>query len=285
MPRPIWKGQISFGLVSIPVVLNSAERRSELSFRLIDRRDHARIHYRRVNEVNGEEVPWDDIVKAYEYEDNKFVVVTDEDFKRAAPQATQTIDIECFVQAGDIGGPYFDKPYYLTPAKGGDKGYVLLRETLKKLKQVAVARVVIRTREYLAAVMPYDSALLLDLLRFEQEIWPLNEFDFPDKPIVDYRISAPEMQMASMLVKTMSAEWKPEQYRDKYRDALLKWIEKKAAAGGRELPAEPETAEEPAPHVVNIAELLKRSLAQRSGPPARRTKRPARSTTRRKASA
>ena len=167
MARPIWKGHISFGLINIPVTLYPAEQRSELHFNLIDDRNKARVRYQRVNERTGEEVPWDNIVKGYEYEENEYVLLGDADFKQADVKATQTVELEDFVTAEEINGIYFDKPYYLVPSKAGIKGYVLLRETLKKTKKMGIARVVIRTREYVAALFPKGRGLVLDLLRYE----------------------------------------------------------------------------------------------------------------------
>ncbi len=267
MARPIWKGHITFGLVNIPVTLFSAELRTDLHFNMLDSRNKARVRYERVNEATGEEVPWDQIVKAFEYDDNNYVILEEEDFKRAAPESTQTVEIEDFVEQDAIEYVYFDKPYYLVPGKKGEKGYVLLRETLRRSKKVGIAKVVIRKREYLAALVPEGDMLVLELLRFHQELRPVKEFDVPGHDIEDYKISKRELEMAGQLVEAMTSTWDPANYHDEYRDALMAWIEKKAAAGGATPTAEPaDETNEPAGEIVDFMELLKRSV-QKSGKP------------------
>lgn len=262
MARPIWTGQISFGLVSIPVTMHTAEKSNELSFHMLDRRNNARVRYERVNEVTGEEVPWPEIVKGYELEDGGYVILTDEDFKRAAPEATQAVDIEAFVPQDDIPPVYFDKPYYLAPGKGGQKGYVLLREVLRKSKKIGVARVVIRSKEHLAALIPEGDVLVLNLLRFEHDLKKPDTLDLPHGATGDHKLSAKEMDMAAMLVDTMAGKWEPRKYHDQYSDKLLKWIHERAK--------HPEKAPEPLPapdrdrsDVINLAEYLRKSLKAR----------------------
>lgn len=275
MARPIWKGHISFGLVNVPVTLFGAERRTDLHFNMLDSRNRARVRYERVNEATGEEVPWDQIVKAFEYDDGNYVILEEEDFQRAAPESTQTVEIEDFVDEKAIDYVYFDKPYYLVPGKKGDKGYVLLRETLRKTKKVGIAKVVIRKREYLSALIPQGNILVLDLLRFSQELRPASEFDVPSEDIKDYNISKRELEMAEQLVGAMTSDWEPEKYHDEYRDALMKWIEKKAASGGVAPVAEGEAeAPEPAGEIVDFMDLLKQSVEKRgkSKAPAKKTK-------------
>jgi DNA end-binding protein Ku len=265
VPRPIWKGQISFGLVNVPVVLFPAEQSAgELNFNLLDKRDHARVKYKRVNASTGEEVPWNQIVKGYEYEEGNFVEVTDKDFERAAVEQTKTVAIEDFIAADDLDWLYIDKPYYLAPDKRGDKGYVLLRETLKKTKQVGIARVVLRAREHLAALTVRDEALVVLLLRFAQELRDPAEFNLPSGDLKTHRITDKELKIASELVKAMSGKWNPEKYHDEYSDTLRKWIEKKAEAGGV-TPAPEKSDDEAAPRVVNIMKLLQQSLQERAG--------------------
>ncbi|MGH7131089.1 MAG: Ku protein [Phycisphaerales bacterium] len=264
MARPIWSGFLSFGLVQIPVVLHSGENRSDLRFNLVDSRDHARIRYDRVNETTGEEVPWSDIVKAYELDDNNYVVLKDEDFKRAAPAASKTIDIEDFVPRQEITPEYFDRPYLLVPGKGGEKGYVLLREVLRDSDRVGVARIVIRTRQHLAAVIAERDALVLNVMRFHQELRPPAELPLPHGKLSEYRIHSKELQMAEQLVKAMSGPWKPQKYHDEYRDALMKWIRKKAASPTGVVAAEPEPDREPS-DPINMMEWLSKSLKARGG--------------------
>jgi DNA end-binding protein Ku len=266
MARPVWKGHISFGLVSIPVVLYSGEQRSDLHFNLLDSRDHARVRYERVNEVTGEEVPWDRIVKGYEYEDGEYVILEDEDFQRADVEASKTVEIGGFVPADQIVATFYDKPYYLVPDRKGEKGYVLLREALREEGQVGIARVVIRTRQYLAALMPVDDALVLDLMRYQQELRDLSEYDLPQGSLEDYRISNREMEMARQLIASMATDWRPNEYRDEYRDTLLAWIRKKAEAGGAlPTPAPEEDEAGTGGEVIDMMDLLRRSVQEQKG--------------------
>ncbi len=262
MARPIWKGHITFGLVNIPITLYSAEKKSELHFNLLDSRDHSRVRYERVNETTGEEVPWDQIVKGYEYEDGSYVLLNDEDFKKASVEATQAIEIEDFVDLADIDYVYFDKPYYLVSGKKGEKGYALLRETLKRTNKVGIARVVIHTRQYLAALIPVGNALTLELLRFHHEIRDAEEFDLPGDNLQDYKITDKELDLAEQLVNNMAADWKPEKYQDEYRGSLMRWIEEKVESGQTE-PAVESGKEEGhgGAEIIDIMDLLKKSVS------------------------
>jgi len=267
MARPIWKGSISFGLVTIPVTLFSAENREEeLHFNMLDSRNHAKIKYKKVNEATGEEVPWDQIIKGYEYEDGQYVFLGDEDFKRAAVDATQTVAIEDFVARDAVKYVFFDKPYYLVPGKGGEKAYALLREVLEKTDKVGIAKVVMRTRQYLAAVIPEGDALVLDVVRYANELRSPEDVGIPEAVAKAGKIKPQELAMAEQLVETMSSDWEPEKYHDEYREKLMKWIEQKVergefgpAAGGAETDDEDEP---PAP--INIMDLLKRSVEGRA---------------------
>lgn len=279
MPRPIWSGTITFGLLNIPVQLMPGERQNDLHFRMLDSRNNARIRYERINEETGEEVPWKEIVKAFEYDKGNYVVLDKEDFTKAAPESTESVDIEAFVDAGDIGPEYFEKPYYLVPAKKAEKGYVLLRETLKRVKTAGLARVVIRTREYLALVMPRDNALLLMLLRYPQEIVPEEEYVFPDKKISAYRVNQKELEMAEALVKSMVGKWKPDEYHDDFRERLTKVIEARIKAKGvvrapTEEAAMPKNA---STNVVDFMSLLQKSIDSKQRTPAAKSGTTARS--------
>lgn len=261
MPRAIWKGSISFGLVNIPVGLYSAEKREEISFHLLDRRNMARVRYKKVNEETGNEVPWDETVRGYEYEKGQFVILTDEDLKRAAPEATQSIDIIDFVDLEEISPLYFDKPYYLGPDKKGARAYALLRETLRRTGKAGIAKVVIRTKQYLAAVVARGDVLTLEILRYAHELRDPDELDVPAG---DAGVSERELEMAERLVEGMVEDWKPERYKDTYRDDLMKLIEKRVEAG------QTEGSDEPAPaprrtegKVVDLMALLKQSVEQR----------------------
>jgi DNA end-binding protein Ku len=267
MARPIWKGSISFGLVTIPVTLFSAENREEeLHFNMLDSRNHAKIKYKKVNEATGEEVPWDQIIKGYEYEDGQYVFLGDEDFKRAAVDATQTVAIEDFVARDAVKYVFFDKPYYLVPGKGGEKAYALLREVLEKTGKVGIAKVVMRTRQYLAVVIPEGDALVLDIVRYANELRSPEDVGIPEAVAKAGKLKPQELAMAEQLVETMSSDWEPEKYHDEYREKLMKWIEQKVergefgpAAGGADTDDE---GEPPAP--INIMDLLKRSVEGRA---------------------
>jgi DNA end-binding protein Ku len=259
MARPIWKGQISFGLVNIPVTLYSAEHRSELHFHMVDSRNKARIRFERVNEEAGQEVPWDQIVKGYEYGDDKLLLLNDEDFKKADVKASSNITIENFIDRQSLDCVYFDKPYMLVPVKKSEKGYVLLRETLKRTNTVGIAKVVIRTRQYVAALLPRGNGMLLNLLRYHGEMKDPKEFGLPAGSLERYEVSKREVEMAEQFVKHMTTEWDPSGYKDVYRDNLMKWINKRIAAGGKEIEVEePEEPQEKGD--VDIMELLSQSM-------------------------
>jgi DNA end-binding protein Ku len=259
--RPIWKGAISFGLVHVPVTLYSMEKANDLSFKLLDSRTKSTVKYQRVNELTGEEVPWDKIVKGYEYSKNNFIVMTDEDFKNAAAEATQLIEIENFVDKNEVTEEYFDKPYMLVPQKKAEKGYVLLREILEKSNRVGIAKVVIRTREYLAAMIPKGPGLMLNLLRFSQEIRQVDEFELPEEKPETYRVTDKELQLAQDLVDAQTVKWDPEAYKDEYRDKLMAWIELKAEKGEVEPIEKPdEEGVETATNVIDLVDLLRQSV-------------------------
>src|SRR5215217_5291145 len=269
MARAIWKGSISFGLVNIPVGLYSAETRDEIHFKLLDKKTMSPIHYKRVAEESGKEVAWEEHVRGYEYEKGKFVVLSDEDLKRAAPEATQTIDITDFVDLEDIDPLYFDKPYYVAPDKKGMKSYALLRETLRRTGKVGIAKVVIRTRQYLSAVVARGDVLTLELLRYAHELRDPSELEVPKGK---EGVSERELEMAERLVEGMVEAWDPEKYKDDYRRDLMKMIEERVEAG--QLEASPEPAPKPerqaGGQVVDLMALLKRSVEEGGG-----TKKPA----------
>jgi DNA end-binding protein Ku len=261
VPRAIWKGSISFGLVNIPVSIFSAETRDELRFKQLDKRDMAPVRQKRVNEQSGDEVPWEAIARGFESSEGSYVLVTEEDIKAADPKATQTIEILQSVNKDDIDPAYFDKPYYLAPLKGGRKGYVLLRETLKRTGHVGIAKVVIRTKQYLAALFPVGDVLLLDLLRYAHELRSPAELDLPHETIEELGMSEKEVRMADKLIEALAEPWQPGEYRDEYRDQLLELIERKASEGEvHVLAAAAGAAEPPTAEIVDIMELLKRSV-------------------------
>ncbi|WP_369941677.1 Ku protein [Xanthomonas medicagonis] len=274
MARPIWTGTLSFGLLNVPVALMSGERRIDLHFRMLDARDKRPIRFERVNADTGEEVPWKDIVKAYEYSKGNYVVVEQKDIASAAPESHETVEVEAFVDAGDIDLRYFEKPYVLVPGKKAEKGYVLLRETLRATGKVGIARVVIRTREYLAAVMPQEDALVLILLRYPQELVDLDDYALPSGKAADYRISAKETAMAAQLIDSMSGTWDPSSYHDEFRERLHAVIQKRIEAqeGTAQVDDEAEAPqrEDATTNVVDFMSLLQKSLDAKRRTPAKR---------------
>ena len=272
MARPIWTGTLSFGLLNVPIRLMTAERRVDLHFRMLDQRSNTPVRYERVNAESGEEVPWKDVVKAFEYSKGSYVVLDEQDIRGAASEAHETVEIESFVDADAIDPIYYEKPYYLVPAKKAEKGYVLLRETLQKTGRVGIARVVIRTREYLAAVMPRDDALLLVLLRYPQELVDAADYALPDKAVAAYRITPRELAMASDLIASMSGQWKPADYRDEFRDKLRKVIEQRLKRKGVSavVEEEEEPGEQASTNVVDFMALLKKSIDSKHRTPAKK---------------
>ena len=264
MARGLWKGAISFGLVNVPVELHSAKKRSaELDMTMLDKRDLAPVGYKRVNKSTGKEVPWGDVVKGYEYQDDKYVVMSDEDFRRANPEAAKTVDIQAFVELADIAPQYFETPYYLVPGKRGEKAYALLRETLKKAGKAGIASVVIRTKQYLAALIAQDELLVLNTLRYHDELKKASEFDIPPA-----KVTAKETDMAMRLVEDMAGEWQPQKYKDTFRDDLMKRIEEKVKAGQTEEITAPEKERKgDKGEVIDLMSALKKSLEKK---PARR---------------
>jgi DNA end-binding protein Ku len=254
--RPLWKGTISFGLVTIPVSLYPAIRREELKFRLLRKSDLSPINYKRVAEADGKEVSWDHIVKGYEYEKGKCVVLKDEDFARVDVEATQTVDIINFVAIEEVDPLFFYKPYYLEVGKGGQKAYVLLRDALVEAGRIGIARVVIRAREHLAAVKPQKSVLMLELMHFPSELADASEFKGPTVKSV----GKSELRMALQLIESMTTGWEPEKYTDEYREALKGLIEEKIEHGEKATPA-PVKKKRPS-NVVDLVSILQKSIAE-----------------------
>jgi len=269
--RPIWKGSINFGLVNILVTLYSAETNNSIDFDLLDKRDFSRVRYQRVNEKTGKEVPWDEIVKGYEYKKGKYVALTDDDFLKANVEATQSIDIVDFVDGAEISPIYFDKPYYLAPVKSGQRAYALLREVMKRTGKVGIARVVIRSRQHLAALLVEGLWLILNLLRFSHELRDPAPLTVPEAKAVG---STQEVKMAQQLVESMAGKWSPKKYRDEYHQDLLQMIDKKIKSGRTKAtePAEPAPRAKPQGKVVDIMHLLRRSMEQKEKPPSRNRK-------------
>jgi DNA end-binding protein Ku len=255
LAHAIWTGAISFGLVTIPVKLFTAVRSSDLRFNFLHKADEGRIYNERHCSVCDEKVEYADLVRGYEYEKGRYVIVTDEDLKRVNVEATQSVEIMQFVELEQINPMFFDTPYYLEPEKKGRHAYALLRESLIASGKVGIARVVIRSREHLAALKPNGEALILELMHYADELVAQADFDFPS---LKENVAPAELKMAKMLIDTMTAEkFEPEQFHDKYREDVLAMIEARAA--GKEVPAG-EPARPAASNVVNLMDVLQRSL-------------------------
>jgi DNA end-binding protein Ku len=274
MPRGLWKGAISFGLVNVPVELFSAEKRSaELDLTMLDKRDLAPVGYKRYNKSTGEDVPWGEIVKGFEYEDGRYVVLSDEDFRRANVEASRTVDIVAFVDAAEISPIYYDTPYYLAPGKRGEKAYALLREALGKAGKVGIATVVIRTRQYLAAVMPQGELLVMNTLRYAAELRSPKDLELD---LSKARLSGKEIDLALRLIEDMEEKWSPEKYKDTYREDLLKRIEEKVKAGQTEELTPAAKEKEPAgAEVIDLMSLLRKSVEGKSAGAKKQARKPA----------
>jgi DNA end-binding protein Ku len=261
----MWKGAISFGLVHIPVELYPATTEHSLDLHMLDRRDFAPIGFKRYNKNTGKEVSWDDIIKGYEYATDEYVVLSDEDLRRANPEATQTIDILAFVDAGQVPLIYYEQPYYLAPGKGGDKVYALLRETLRDVGKIGIANVVIRVKQHLAALVCVGDTIVMITLRYPDEIRPTDELKIPDENSKAAQVTPKELQMARALVEGMSERWKPQQYHDTYREDVMAMVKKKIAAKQTKTITMPEPEEDkPAKsNVIDLVSLLQASLGKK----------------------
>ncbi|WP_425317414.1 Ku protein [Stutzerimonas chloritidismutans] len=265
MPRTIWKGAVSFGLVHIPVALVPATTRQGIDFDWLDKRSMDRVGYKRINKTTGEDIDSENIVKGVEYEKGHYVVISDDEIKGAHPKATQTVDIVAFVDAKDISFLYIDTPYYLTPDRRGEKVYALLRETLIQTGKVGIANVVLRNKQHLAVVMPLGKALVMNTLRWADEVRGVEYLELKDEAL-DPDLAERELDMAKRLVEDMTEKWKPEQYKDTFQDQIMELVEKKAREGKLEAVGGPEEAvDRRSADVINLTELLKRSLAAKPG--------------------
>ncbi|WCR44000.1 Ku protein [Stutzerimonas stutzeri] len=265
MPRTIWKGAVSFGLVHIPVALVPATTRQGIDFDWLDKRSMDRVGYKRINKTTGEDIDSENIVKGVEYEKGHYVVISDDEIKAAHPKATQTVDIVAFVDAKDISFLYIDTPYYLTPDRRGEKVYALLRETLIQTGKVGIANVVLRNKQHLAVVMPLGKALVMNTLRWADEVRGVEYLELKDEAL-DPDLAERELDMAKRLVEDMTENWKPEQYKDTFQDQIMDLVEKKAREGKLEAVGGPEEAvDRRSADVIDLTELLKRSLAAKPG--------------------
>ncbi|MBA1279209.1 Ku protein [Stutzerimonas stutzeri] len=265
MPRTIWKGAVSFGLVHIPVALVPATTRTGIDFDWLDKRSMDRVGYKRINKTTGEDIDSENIVKGVEYEKGHYVVISDDEIKAAHPKATQTVDIVAFVDAKDISFLYIDTPYYLTPDRRGEKVYALLRETLIQTGKVGIANVVLRNKQHLAVVMPLGKALVMNTLRWADEVRGVEYLEMKDEAL-NADLNPRELDMAKRLVEDMSDEWNPDQYKDTFQDQIMDLVETKAREGKLEAVGGPEEAvDRRSADVIDLTELLKRSLAGKPG--------------------
>lgn len=266
MARALWTGSLSFGLVNIPIQIHTAVRDTGPHFRMLRKKDKSRIQFQRVAETDGEVVAWEDIVKGYEYAKGQYVVLTPQDFEKAALEKDRVIDIQDFVEGDAVDDRYFDKPYYLLPGKGGDKAYALLREAIKSSGRIGVAKFVLRSKQRLAAIEAIDDALVLSTMRFRDELARLEEYDFPD-----VKAEKKQLQLAEKLIEQFAADWDPDKYTDDYRENLMKVIEAKRAKTRPEL--EPE-ADPQSAKVVDLMERLRKSLGTKRAHTAKAAKSP-----------
>ena len=264
--RSLWKGAISFGLVHIPVALHAATAEGGLNFDWLDKRTMDPVGYKRINKKTGKEIDKENIVKGIEYEDGKYVVLSQEEIAAAYPKTTQTIEIEMFVPATSIPFIYLERPYYIVPINKGAKVYALLREALLNTRRVGVARVVIQTKQHLAVLVPSGPALVLNLLRWADEIRSWENLSFPAEGTEEAGITEKELKMAEQLVTDMSGKWKPEQFHDSFKDEIMKLVNRKAESGDIQSVVQPEEVESPrGAQILDLTELLQRSLKSREG--------------------
>jgi DNA end-binding protein Ku len=277
--RALWRGAVSFGLVYIPVHLYSAAQDSTLDLDLLDSRDFSPVGYQRYNKRTGKIVEWADIVKGYEYRKGEYVALSEEDFRQANVKASQTIDIESFAERAAITPEYYEQPYHLEPSSGGDKTYALLREAMVKSGKIAIGSFVMRSRQHLCALVAEGRVLLLNTLRFAEELRPASELDLPPAAARAAKISAAELAMATRLIGEMTDDWKPERFKDSYRQDLMRRIREKIRKRQTHVltpAAEPEEQPRSA-EIIDLTAILKKSLQSRgSKAPARQTKRRAR---------
>ena len=262
MARAFWKGAISFGLVYVPVDLYSATHSATIDLDYLDKRDFAPVGYQRYNKRTGKQVEWKDIVRGYQYKKGKYVALSDEDFRRANAKASQTIEILGFTEASNITPEYYETPYYLAPQKGGEKVYTLLREALKRTEKVAIANVVVRTRQHLAVLLPEGDILVLNTLRFADEIRSPKEMEVEAPSARSAGLAAKEIGMAQKLIEDMTVPWEPQKYRDTYREDLMKRINEKVRNQETHTLTEPVKGEKPAKtaEIIDLMAVLKQSL-------------------------
>ncbi len=274
--RTLWKGAISFGLVHIPVGLHTASIEQGVDFDWLDKRSMDPVGYRRINKKTGKEIDKDDIVKGVEYEDGKYVVISPDEIEAVYPRTTQTIEIQRFIDAHEIPFLYLERPYYVAPINRGQKVYALLREALLKSGKIGLAKVVIATKEHLAVLVPSGPVLVLNLLRWGDEVRSTEGLDLPAAGTSAAHISAAEMKMAEQLIKEMSGPWKPDEFKDEFKHQVMKLVDKKVKAGKTETVIQPEEeAPKEGAEIIDLTELLARSLKGGKGKPKQAAAEPA----------
>jgi DNA end-binding protein Ku len=262
--RTIWKGAISFGLVNIPVGLHTAATDSGIDFDWLDKRTMDPVGYKRINKRTGREIDKENIVKGVEYEDGKYVIVAPEEIAEAYPRTTQTIEIQRFVPAEQLSFIYLERPYYIAPINKGQKVYALLRDTLAKTGKIGIAKVVIQTKQHLAALVPSGDALILNLMRWGDDVKSVDDLELPSAGAKAMAASAQEQKMAKMLVDDMSGDWNPDDFKDEFRQVVMDLVHQKVKAGKTETVIEPqEEAPNMGDNVIDLTELLQRSLKGR----------------------
>lgn len=261
--RALWKGAISFGLVHIPIALHSATQDQGLDFDWLDKRSMDPVGYKRINKATGKEISKENIVKGIEYEDGRYVILSAEEISAAYPKTTQTVEIEAFVSISDIPFVYLERPYYISPINKGAKVYALLREVLLKTKKAGIAKVVIQTKQHLAILMPCGPALILNLLRWGDEIRSWDDLNLPAQGTKSTGLTDKEMAMGEQLVQDMSSKWKPEDFTDSFKEQILRLVKEKADAGEIESVMEPETEETGGgAKILDLTDMLRRSLGK-----------------------
>lgn len=250
----LWKGSISFGLVNIPVKIYSASREKELKFEMLHKKDHAQIRYARICKAEEKEVPWEEIIKAYEYHPGEYIIFNEEDFKKINADKMQTIEIVDFVKEEEVDSVYYAKPYFLEPEKGGSSAYLLLRDALRKSKKVGIAKFILHHREHIAVIKPYHNSIILNQLRYADEMLSTDELKIPPKE----KTSLKELEIALKLIDHLTTTFVPDKYEDTYREEIKQIIAQKAK--GKKIRSQKE-AKHPS-KVLDIMELLKASLEQ-----------------------
>jgi DNA end-binding protein Ku len=263
MPKSHWKGFISFGLVSIPIKLFPTENYSaDISFHQIDKNDHARIHYQRINSNTGKKVKWEDIIKGYEYDPETIIPLPDKVLRKIAGEKNHELEIQEFINKAELDPVSLQRSYFVTPDKNGDKGYVILREALQDTDKMGIGKIIISTKEYIGAIAPYHQrSLILYLLKYDDELNKIEEFEIPNKNLSYYKVNKKEIDIAKQLISSMSNKWRPEKYINEYQAILHKWVDDEV--NNKPHKSTKKYAPKASAKVIDFAELLKNSLIKK----------------------